>query len=246
METPVLYIIFNRLDTVKRSFAPIREARPARLYVAADGPRDNKEGERERCEEVRQWVLSQVDWDCQLHTRFQDRNVGCGHHPADAISWLFEHETQGVIIEDDCVAAPSFFAFATEMLERYHDDKDVSIVCGSNFDKQRTCQAKDADYFFSKISYTWGWATWRRNWTDYDFTMQAWNKTNKSRLLRWLFDEPEYRAYWRYIFLLEKRPILSFMNPTPAPCRGFRKKSGRSAVTSIVWGAFLNPVNCML
>lgn len=200
INVPVLYIIFNRLDTVKQSFEAIRAAQPSRLYLAADGPRKDRTGEAERCEEVRNWVLSRIDWNCELHQRFQETNVGCGHHPADAISWLFENEESGIILEDDCVASPSFFPFVAEMLQKYKDDKDVSIVCGSNFDKEHRFQAKEADYFFSKISYTWGWATWKRNWMDYDYTMQVWNTTNKSRLLKWLFDEPEYREYWRYVF----------------------------------------------
>ena len=200
MNVPVLYIIFNRLDTVQRSFESIRQTRPAKLYLAADGPRKNREGEDARCEEVRNWVLSHIDWDCEMHQRFQDTNVGCGHHPADAITWMFENEDYGIILEDDCVASASFFPFVEEMLERYKDDKEISIVCGSNFDKKHAHQAQNADYFFSKISYTWGWATWKRNWEDYDFTMKGWDEVNKSRLLKWLFDEPEYREYWRYIF----------------------------------------------
>lgn len=199
-DIPVLFIIFNRLDTTQVAFESIRKAKPSKLYVAADGPRSEKEGEAVRCREVRNWVLSHVDWECDLHTRFQEKNVGCGHHPANAISWLFENEGMGVILEDDCVASPSFFAFAAEMLDRYKDNKNISIICGSNFDKERICQAKEADYFFSKISYTWGWATWRRNWVDYDFTMKRWNKVCKRRMLKWLFNEPEYREYWRYIF----------------------------------------------
>lgn len=197
---PVLYIVFNRLDTVKRSFEAIRSAQPSRLYLAADGPRKNREGEAERCEEVRQWILSHIDWNCEVHQRFQKENVGCGHHPADAITWLFENEECGIILEDDCVASASFFPFAAEMLEKYKDDDQVSIVCGSNFDLAHRFQFEEADYFFSKISYTWGWATWKRSWKDYDFTMRDWGRINKSGLLRWLFDEPEYREYWRYIF----------------------------------------------
>lgn len=205
---PVLYIVFNRLDTVKQSFEAVRSAQPSRLYLAADGPRKNRKGEAERCEEVRQWVLSHIDWNCEVHRRFQKENVGCGHHPADAITWLFENEESGIILEDDCVASSSFFPFAAEMLEKYKDDHQVSIVCGSNFDVSHRFQPEEADYFFSKISYTWGWATWKRSWKDYDFTMTDWGRINKSRLLRWLFTDPEYREYWRYIFdeTLAKQP----------------------------------------
>jgi hypothetical protein len=48
MKTPVLFIIFNRLETTQKVFARIREAKPAQLFVAADGPRTGKEGEEEK------------------------------------------------------------------------------------------------------------------------------------------------------------------------------------------------------
>jgi hypothetical protein len=133
MEVPVLFIIFNRLDTVKQTFKAIRAAQPARLYVAADGPRKDRVGEAERCEEVRNWVLSQVDWDCEIKTRFLNDNVGCGLGPSTAISWLFEHEEQGIIIEDDCVPNADFFEYATIMLEKYKENREVMAVNSSNF-----------------------------------------------------------------------------------------------------------------
>lgn len=200
MTAPVLYIIFNRLDTVQKSFVPIRSARPEKLYIAADGPRNGKEGEFEKCQQVRDWVLSQIDWECDVKTLFREKNLGCGQGPKQAIDWLFENEEMGIILEDDCVASVSFFAFATEMLERYKNNKQISIVCGSNFDKEHCLVNPDADYFFSKIPYTWGWATWKRNWEGYDFSMDKWNHIWKGRLLSWMFKEQEYREYWRYIF----------------------------------------------
>ena len=39
MQSPVLFLIFNRPDTTERVFEEIRKAQPPRLYIAADGPR---------------------------------------------------------------------------------------------------------------------------------------------------------------------------------------------------------------
>ena len=39
LNTPVLFLVFNRLDTAKQVFEAIRQAKPPRLYVAADGAR---------------------------------------------------------------------------------------------------------------------------------------------------------------------------------------------------------------
>lgn len=53
MNTPILFLVFNRPDTTIRVFETVRQAKPPRLYVAADGPRKDKIGEKEKCEEVR-------------------------------------------------------------------------------------------------------------------------------------------------------------------------------------------------
>lgn len=72
----ILLLIFNRPDTTAEVFAAIRAARPERLYVAADGPRADREGEAERCEEARR-IATEVDWPCDVRTLFRDENLGC-------------------------------------------------------------------------------------------------------------------------------------------------------------------------
>src|SRR5688572_15594385 len=41
-ETAVMMIVFNRPDQTRKVFERIREARPKRLYIAADGPRADR------------------------------------------------------------------------------------------------------------------------------------------------------------------------------------------------------------
>ena len=48
-DIPILYIIFNRLDTVQRTFPVLQAVKPSKLFIAADGPRTNREGEAEKC-----------------------------------------------------------------------------------------------------------------------------------------------------------------------------------------------------
>ena len=101
--TAILFIIFNRPNTTQQVFEQIREAQPKRLYVAAEGPRN--EAEQLRCEETRA-IVSKIDWDCELHTRFLDQNQGCDPHCLQAITWFFENEPEGIVLEDDCLPAP--------------------------------------------------------------------------------------------------------------------------------------------
>jgi len=200
MKTPVLFILFNRLDTTKQVFASIREYKPDHLYIAADGPRLDKKGESEKCKLVREWVLSNIDWDCEVKTLFQSNNLGCGKGPATAISWFFENVEEGIILEDDCVPHPDFYLYCEQMLDYYRNDNRISIISGSNFDIHNLYGTEDS-YFFSTFPYTWGWATWKRNWVTYDYYLKEWNHIKKNDFLKKnIFKENKYYLSWKNIF----------------------------------------------
>ena len=129
MKSAVLFVVFNRPDTTARVFETIRTAKPPRLYVAADGPRAGRAGEAVLCAKVRQLAMK-VDWPCKLYTLFQDTNLGCKIGVSSAINWFFEHEEEGIVLEDDILAQPSFFEYCDEMLDRYRDDTKVSMISG--------------------------------------------------------------------------------------------------------------------
>ncbi|MBA4056200.1 MAG: nucleotide-diphospho-sugar transferase, partial [Marivirga sp.] len=162
LETPVLLLIFNRPDTTRRVFEAIRKARPKRLFVAADGPRQHKPEDADRCAKARK-IATDVDWECEVKTFFRDTNVGCGRGPSGGISWFFEHVDEGIILEDDCLPSPLFFRFCAELLERYRDDKRVMEIGGNTFMDEAN-RDKEYSYYFSSHNNIWGWATWKRAW----------------------------------------------------------------------------------
>lgn len=161
MNTPILFLIFNRSDTTAQVFSAIREARPTKLYVAADGPRAGRQGEDEQCRITRE-IATAIDWECELHTLFREQNLGCKVAVSSAITWFFEQEEEGIILEDDCLPTESFFGFCEMMLERYRDDERVMMIAGTNFllDGVRP----ENSCFFSNMVSIWGWATWRTSW----------------------------------------------------------------------------------
>ena len=91
LSTAVLFLVFNRLDTTKQVFEAIRQAKPPRLYVAADGARANKEGEADKTQAVRNYIMQNVDWECEVKTMFRERNLGCKMAVSGAIDWFFEN-----------------------------------------------------------------------------------------------------------------------------------------------------------
>lgn len=176
LQTAVLFLVFNRPGKTEIVFDTIRKARPPRLYVASDGPRANRINETAKVELVRK-ISTSVNWPCELFTLFRGHNLGCKQAVSSAISWFFEHEEQGIILEDDCVPCQSFYYFCESMLNRFADDNRVMSICGTNVHPDSTSVS---GYCFSSYSLMWGWATWKSAWEKYDKDLHTWplNKAN--------------------------------------------------------------------
>jgi hypothetical protein len=114
LSTPLLFLVFNRLDTTKKVFEEIRRAKPNKLYVAADGPRNDQE--KDKTDAVRKYILENIDWKCKVKTLFREKNLGCKYAVSGAIDWFFNNEEMGMILEDDCLPSQSFFRFCQDML----------------------------------------------------------------------------------------------------------------------------------
>ena len=170
LHTPVLFLVFNRPDKTRQVFEAIRQAKPPRLYIAADGPRENFSGEGEKCRQVRQ-IATAVDWDCDIKTLFREKNMGCKYAMSGGIDWFFENEEMGIILEDDCLPSQSFFWFCEEMLKKYKEDTRIMKVGGYNLIDNYYA---NHDYVFTHFCFTWGWASWRRAWKHFDVKMNKW------------------------------------------------------------------------
>ncbi|MBK7385101.1 MAG: hypothetical protein IPI81_17480 [Flavobacteriales bacterium] len=190
LTTPVLLIGFNRIGPLRQVFEAIKQARPPRLYFAADGPRNA--GEQAACDEVRA-LAKEVDWPCELHTRFNEKNMGLRKGVSSAIAWFFAHEEEGIVLEDDTLPVQSFFHFCQKMLAHYRTDQRVWVVMGNNLMIDGD-QETDGDYYFSAHGYgaPWGWASWRRVWNHYDVDMGLWpSLKNSSRLKDFFLNDRE-------------------------------------------------------
>ncbi|WP_343673256.1 hypothetical protein [Chitinophaga sp.] len=201
VKSPILFLVFNRLDTTSRVLEAIAAAQPARLYVACDGPRSNR-NEDEKVAAVRNWITQHVNWPCEVFTLFREQNLGCKQAVSSAITWFFEQEEEGIVLEDDCLPNESFFRYCDHNLEKYRDDERMMHIGGTNF--QDGQQRGDGSYYFSKVCHVWGWASWRRAWKHYDITMSALDQVLERKLLEGIVPQKEYRDRWQDAFVSVK------------------------------------------
>ncbi len=194
VDVPVLILFFNRPEPLAQVFAQVREARPSKLFLYQDGPR----GERDlpgiqACREV----VSQIDWECEVHHLYQEKNYGCD--PSEYISqkWAFSRVEKCIVLEDDDVPSVSFFRFCKELLDKYEHDTRISMIVG--FNPQEVTPDVPSDYFFTTNFSIWGWASWKRvidQWDEhYTFLDDKFSMQQLEALIR----ERKYRDDFTYM-----------------------------------------------
>jgi hypothetical protein len=197
-KSPILFIIFNRVDTTLQVFEQIKRAKPDRLYITADGPRTTRPLEDLQCAETKAAVLAEIDWECEVKTLFRDKNLGPKEAISSAINWFFENETEGIILEHDCLPSNSFFMFCDTLLEKYRFDTRIWLISGCNLLKGQ--KWGEASYYFSQLTNGWGWASWRRSWKDYDKELTQYDVIEVKEKLKNIFDDPLIIDCWVHIF----------------------------------------------
>lgn len=197
LTTPVLLIIFDKPESTRQVFERISRAKPPRLYIAADGPRPQIASDNEQCAQARA-VKDLVDWPCEVRTWYRDDHLGAGKGVASAIDWFFEKESEGIILEDDCLPGEPFFTFCHELLDRYRDDNRVMHICGIN--PLGKWDREPYTYYFSRHATTGGWASWRRAWQLNAFSRARYEAIRRHGFFDAYFPTRKERARWFRIF----------------------------------------------
>lgn len=196
-ETPILFLIFNRPETTQRVFEMIREKKPQKLFIAADGPRKSTKQDKIKCAKTRK-IVEAVDWDCELKLLFRDENLGCKIAVSSAIDWFFNHVDEGIVLEDDCLPNKTFFDFTSQLLNEYRFNEEVMHIGGVNF--QFGKKWGSSSYYFSRFVHVWGWATWKRAWKKYDVNINSFPNFKRSGKMKQIFNSKYLQKYWLNLF----------------------------------------------
>jgi len=132
---PVLLITWRRPGATAEVIKSLREISPKNIYIHSDGPRDNS-NDLEKILETRKLIDEKINWTDNINKIYRKKNKGLYLGGSGAISWFFENEKEGIILEDDTVPNKEFFTYCKEMLSKYREDKRIwciklitSIIC---------------------------------------------------------------------------------------------------------------------
>jgi hypothetical protein len=192
-EVPVLLLTFNRPDLVEKQLVLLSQIKPNYLFVFSDGPRQGSNSDFEKVSSCRE-ILNNINWECKIFKKFENKNLGCGKGVSSAISWFFSNIEEGIIIEDDCLLAESFFEFAKNMLDKYRNDISIAGITAD----YKLSSVNSSYYGFINYPLIWGWATWKRAWDGYSLSFK---NIESQKLYSCFPDMPDnQKLYWKNNF----------------------------------------------
>lgn len=196
-KTPILLIIWKRPKATIKLLKVLKKQKPLKVYIACDGAKRNDIENYNKVKMTKEIIEKKIDWNTSIKTLYSEENLGCKYAVSKAISWFFENESEGIILEDDCIPHPDFFDYCEILLEKYRHDERVWCISGSNHVGEKI---GDGSYFFSRYNHCWGWASWRRCWKYYDSEMSLWPKYSATKLLKTNFPDSKEYHYWESFF----------------------------------------------
>lgn len=193
MKVPVVFFVFNRPTQTERVLSQIILAKPVRLYIFADGPR-NKE-EQVKTNLVRTAIDKKLkNTSIKVIRNFASANRGLTVSITDGLKEVFKNEKEAIILEDDCLPNQSFFPYAAELLEKYRHNSNILSISGRS-----SLSFDNLSYGFSNYPQCWGWATWARAWGKYNFKIT--NKKFEKTLLQKVPNLTE-KIFWKTVIKL--------------------------------------------
>jgi hypothetical protein len=191
--TPIIYIAYNRINTVKKTFSIIKKLKPQKLLVILDGPKNLED--KKNCIKVKKYIKKNIKWKVKKIFIESKNNKGLKKNIIGGLNKAFRIYSKAIIIEDDCLLDLSFFKFCEQLLTFHKNDKKIWGITSQTFLK-----SKKSDYFYSKYAHCWGWATWSDRWKKFDKKMSFWPQWKKSSHWKNLFDYELEKKYWEYIY----------------------------------------------
>lgn len=178
----LLLVAYNRPDLVAGTLPLLRSLHEGPVYLACDGPNLEKPGDTEQVMQV-QRLMESFSAAGAKHLLFQSKNLGPRDGVLAAIDWFFEHESEGVIVEDDALPSGDFLNLATEFLEFHRDNKRVWGLGGFN---PTGISLGDSTYGFIRFAMMAGaWASWSDRWFSHDRSLHRYSEARAQGMKLW-------------------------------------------------------------
>ncbi|MGV0724057.1 hypothetical protein ABQF17_25440 [Mycolicibacterium elephantis] len=193
---PIAVFAYNRPAHLARLIHSLERCEgfsqsPVTIFV--DGPRSRTD--RAAVEEV-QALVTELAHPNVGHV-ISPVNKGLRNSVFDGVSKLMAEHDQVIVLEDDLVLSPIALSYFNRALDFYAADSRVWSISGYIPDVPRLRDFPRA--LILPSAHSWGWATWRRAWKQFDLNARPRDENLQASSFRQAID---MNGYHRFRFAL--------------------------------------------
>lgn len=182
---PVVVFAYRRPDHLRNTLTSLMRCDgfgQSPVIVYCDGPRDADETDAVMA--TRELARTMLGEHVEYH--FSEVNLGLSRSVIAGVSDVVERFGRAIVVEDDLELSPAFLTFMNQALDRCANDENVFQVSGYMFDVPELKGTHSA--LFLPFTVSWGWATWKRAWDQFDPLASGWEALHTDKGLRRRFN----------------------------------------------------------
>ena len=166
---PVLILGRNRPNHLSRLLHSDALKEFTSIYIFLDGPEiiSNDNNDNSSLRDTQQIAREFLD-KRKGKILISKNHLGCYRGVTTGIDWFFSHEDEGVILEDDLLLHRDAIATAGRALDEFRNEISIASICLYRVGKADNSYGFTISDFIS----SWGWATWRNRWVDFDHEVE--------------------------------------------------------------------------
>ena len=153
-------------------------ASESRLFIFSDGAKTT--ADEEKVKEVREFI-KKIDGFKSVEIVEHKNNQGLANAIIAGVTMLTETYGQAIVFEDDLISSPYTLSYFNEALNRYREEEKIMHIGAYMYPLQANNLPES---FFYRAATSWGWATWKRAWQNFepniDTLMQQFDSKKKN------------------------------------------------------------------
>ncbi len=164
---PIVLFVYNRPCHTEQTLNALMKndlADQSILYIYSDGPKENATEEQlKKIQEVRQLIRAKK-WCKKVYIIEEEENKGLADSIVDGVTEIVNEYGEIIVLEDDIVTSKGFLKYMNDALKFYEKNEKVFHISAYMYPHHKRL----SHTFFFNLPLCWGWATWKRAWTNYN------------------------------------------------------------------------------
>lgn len=193
-DIPILVLGYRRPQVLVQCLEQIRRSGFGDVYVNIDGPRPEKPEEQDliaQCHEV----VATFDGSLSIRRRFASAHLGLDAGVVNAVTWFYEANERGLVVEDDVLIDPSCMRLAQSMFDFLGVTPNVGSLTLHSIVPQRKIKRPELAYRLSRLPSSQFWGTTRDRWFELPATLENWRDTLSEEQLKEV-GGAQFSRYW--------------------------------------------------